>query len=104
MKTQNQELIGKFLNRIGYSDVNPIGKVIGTRGKTIAIVKRVTADEQITKLEWIVGGFSGICTNQWNQEWKYIETEEVFEVRLSKEYLKRVSIDENPRKFYDYNF
>ncbi len=104
MTNQNQELIGKYLNRIGYLDVNPIGKVIGTKGKTIAIVKRVIAVEQVTKLQWITGGFSGICTNQWNQEWKYEETEEVFEVRLSKQYLKSVSIDENPRKFYHYNF
>jgi hypothetical protein len=104
MTNQNQELIGKYLNHIGYSDVNPIGKVIGTKGKTIAIVKRVIAEEQVTKLQWITGGFSGICTNQCNQEWKYEETEEVFEVRLSKQYLKSVSIDENPRKFYDYNF
>lgn len=102
--TNNTQIIGKYLNRIGYSDVTPIGKVIGTRGKTIAIVQRVTADEQLTKLEWISGGFAGVCVNQCNQEWKYVETEEVFEVRLSKEFLKRVSIDNNPRKFYDYNF
>ena len=104
MKAKNSELIGKYLNRYGYSDINPIGKIIGTRGKTIAIIQRVEAEKQLTKLQWEVGGFSGYCLNQYNQEWLFEEKDEIFEVKLTKTYLKRVQIDDKPVKYYDFNF
>lgn len=100
----NETLIGKYLNRYGYSDVDPIGKIICIKGKTTVIVKRVEATEQTTKLDFHVGGFSTYCSNQFAQRWTMVETDETFEVRLGKGYLKRVKIEDEPRKYYDYNF
>lgn len=45
-----QEHIRKYLNRYGYSDINPIGKIIGVKGKATFIVKRVVAGK--IKLKW----------------------------------------------------
>jgi len=106
MKTQikNTEIIGKYLNQYLWTDINPIGKVIGSRGKSIVIVQKVVADKQKTKLEWVVGGFAGHCVNQHAQKWEYELTDEIFEIRLSKKFLKRVGISDFPHKYYDYNF
>lgn len=104
MTTEN--LIGKYLNRYLYSDVQPIGKIIGLKKNTKSkvIVQRVEASENKTQMEFVSGGFSAICTNQWAQEYDFSETEEVFEVRLSNGYLKNVRVEDIPVKFYDYNF
>lgn len=102
--TTQTELIGKFINRYGYTDINPVGKIIGLVGKCSVLVKRVEATEQTTKMEFLPGGFSAICVNQYSQNWTMQETEETFTVRLSKQYLKTCRIDDKPVKFYDYNF
>lgn len=106
MKTQNQnsQLIGKYLNRYGYTDINPVGKIIAVSGKQTVTVQRVEASENKTKMEFVPGGFSAVCMNQYAQEYDFTETEETFKVRLSKTYLKTVSVQLTPCKFYDYNF
>ena len=101
---QTADLIGKYLNRYGYSDVNPIGKIIAVSGKQTVTVQRVEAGENLRKMEFVPGGFSAVCLNTWNQEYNYTETEETFNVRLSKCYLKTVRVDDQPYKYYDYNF
>jgi hypothetical protein len=106
MKNQilTSELIGKYINRYGYSDINPIGKIVGIKSKTIVLVQRIEASENKTKMNFEVGGFSAICTNNWNQEYDFTELSEVIEVRISKSFLKGARIDETPVKHYDYNF
>jgi hypothetical protein len=101
-----EELIGQYLNRVLWSDVDPIGKIVGFRGKFIALVQRVEAGENLTKMEFYAGGFSAHCPNNWSQRYEYRETEEVFEVSLSKSSMKKnfIQIGPNPRKHYDYNF
>ncbi|HRW21024.1 MAG TPA: hypothetical protein P5509_03545 [Bacteroidales bacterium] len=106
--TKNSELIGKYINRHLYTDVNPVGKVIGTRGKTILIIARVTAErDESFKPEIIPGGFAGHCTNNYSQKWKFtVHEDDTFEIRWTPGKLKKGynRISENPRHFYDYNF
>lgn len=98
------ELIGKYLNRYGWSDVNPIGKIIGLVGKSSVLVQRVEAGENKTKMDFVSGGFAGVCINQGSQCYDFSETEETFKVRISKSLLKNIRIQDAPVKYYDYNF
>ena len=100
-----EDMVGKYLNEYLYTDVNPIGKIVGIKSKTVVLVKRViaTRDESV-KLEFHVGGFSAHCSNQHAQKWHFTETDEVIPIRISKGYLRRNRIDDKPRCFYDYNF
>lgn len=100
------DLIGKYINRVLFSDVDPIGKIIGIKGKTKVIVQPIEAGENKTKMEWVSGGFAGHCTNQWNQQYDFVEEGIPFEVSLSNTSLKTRfwKINDTPRKFYDYNF
>ena len=102
----NKELIGKYVNQSLYTDINPVGKIIGTRGKTILIVKRVVETKQTTEMKFVSGGFAGICTNQHEQEWGFEEIDDVFEVKMNKNWGKRgqMYIADKPRMYYDYNF
>lgn len=99
-----QELVGKYVNQVLYTDVNPIGKIVGTRGKTILIIKQIVADQQTTKLDFEVGGFSAHCSNQYAQKWTFKELDETIELKYSNNVFEFKSIDDQPRKFYDYNF
>lgn len=101
---QYSNLIGKYLNRYLYSDILPIGKIIGAKGKTTVIVRRVEASENKTKMNFITGGFSAICTNATEQEYDFFETNEVFLMRISKSLMKHVKIQDEPVKFHDFNF
>lgn len=106
-KMQNlntSELIGKFVNRYSYSDINPIGKIIGTKGKTIILIQEIEAVKQTEKLNFIVGGFAAHCDNQDNQKWEFKQNDNVIEMKVSKSFLKQYGIDNNPKKYYDYNF
>lgn len=100
-----EDMIGKYLNQHLYTDVNPIGKIVGIKGKTGLLVQRVTAtrDESV-KLEFHVGGFSAHCSNQHAQKWIFTEEEDIIHVRISKAYLRMNKIHDKPLCFYDYNF
>lgn len=97
-------MIGKYLNRYGWSDIDPIGKIIGIKSKTQLIVQKVEAGENLTKMNFIPGGFFAHCDNQHAQTYNLTETEEQFTFRISKSSLKNVRIQDAPVKFYDYNF
>jgi hypothetical protein len=102
----NSSLIGKYINTYLWSDVNPLGKIIGVKGKSTLILARVnyTRDESVN-MEFILGGFSAHCTNNHTQKWIYsVDDTDVFTVRLSKTFLHRNRIEESPYHFYDFNF
>ncbi len=105
-QTQNQDLIGKYVNQVLYTDINPVGKVIGTRGKTVLILQVVTEVKQVQEMKFVSGGFAGHCVNQHNQEWTFEEIDKTIEVKMTKQWGKRgqMRIDDKPRKYYDYNF
>ena len=100
------ELIGKYINQSMYTDVNPIGKVIGIKGKTGVIIQPVEASENKTKMKWASGGFAGNCYNQDEQEYDFYEVREPFEMKLSNTKLKslRWGFADRPIKYYDFNF
>ena len=102
----NSELIGKYINRVLWSDVDPVGKIIAIKGKTKVIIQPVDAGENKVKMEFVAGGFSAHCLNQSAQEYDFFEKGETFEVSLSNSSLKERfwRINEHPRKWYDYNF
>ena len=101
MNKPNVSEIGKYINKYYYSDVEPIGKIIGIKGSKY-IVQEIKAEKQTKKLEWVSGGFAGHCVNQQEQEWEFILTENIFEHRILKNSRERIS--NHPVKYYDYNF
>jgi len=101
------DLIGKYINEHLWSDVNPVGVIVAVIGKTKLVCNRVVATENKTKMEFVVGGFSAHCTNQYQQEWEFENhDDDVFVVNYSRTNFKRMfyGISDKPRKFYDYNF
>lgn len=108
MENSNANLVGKYINTYLYSDAHPNGKIIGTRGKTILILAKVTAEKDPAfKPDYVSGGFSAICLNSHNQEWIYTVHEDItFEIRWTpgKTKMGFRQVDEKPYNFYDYNF
>jgi hypothetical protein len=98
------QYIGSFVNRYGYSDIDPVGQIVGIKGKTTLIIRRVEAGKNKTKMEFIPGGFSATCVNQYEQEYDFEILDYTFEMRYSKQFLKQYRIDSKPVKYYDYNF
>lgn len=54
----------KYANHLGYSDVNPYEVVRVISDKTIEIREMNAERDDSVKMEFVVGGFSAICTNQ----------------------------------------
>ena len=100
------ELIGKYLNQVLWSDVNPVGKIVGIKGKTKVIVQPVVAGPNKVKMEYVAGGFAGHCVNQNDQQYDFFEQGDTYEMSLSNASMKRrfLSISDRPHKRYDYNF
>ena len=101
-----ESLVGKYLNRHGWSDAYPVGKIVGTKGKTTMILKPIEAVDVTPAgaLKFHVGGFSAYCSNGHAQEWEYNETDETFELRLSKGLMKNCRVSDAPFRYHDYNF
>jgi hypothetical protein len=99
-----EALVGKYVNQYFYTDIEPVGKIVGFKGKTTIIIKKMYAGDNKTKMEFISGGFAGVCTNQYSQEYDFFELEETITMRVGKSFRKQYGIDEKPRKYYDYNF
>lgn len=103
-------MIGKYINQYLWSDVNPVGKVIGIQGKTTLICIKVTASENLTpmsELGFEAGGFVGTYHNQRAQRYEFAEhSDEVFKLRYGKSLRRKqfMSLADSPSKFYDYNF
>lgn len=104
MKEINQleQKIGMYVSRAGYSDVSIIGKIVGVKGKRTFLVKSMSAEKQIAKLDFIVGGFAGHCVNQHEQQWLFKESDEIIEVKNLKN--SRLVYSQKPYHYYDYNF
>ena len=101
-----EELIGKYINQVLWSDVNPVGKIVGIKGKTKVIIQPVVAGPNQAKMEYVPGGFAGHCVNQDDQHYDFFEQGDTFELTLSNASMKRgfICIHERPHKHYDYNF
>ena len=101
----------KYANHIGWSDVDPYEVVRVVSDKTIEIREMDAERDHSVKLEFIPGGFSAHCRNQRDQKW-FIKTNPenpVIRIRLGKKGWKdahgrKFVLDDEPVKFYDYNF
>ncbi len=100
-----------YANHIGYSDINPFEVVRVISDKTMEIRAMDAERDESVKLDWVVGGFSGVCLNQRNQNWFITSNEQnrVVRIRLGKQGWKdangrKYQLSDEPVKFYDYNF
>lgn len=105
---ENNTLIGKYINRHLHTDVDPYGKIIGTRGKIILILARVNyeSDKSFTP-DWHPGGFCANCSNQDEQKYIYtVDESDTFEIRWTpgKSKIGQHIISDKPFRFYDFNF
>ena len=101
----------KYANMYGYSDVEPFEVVREVSAKCLEVRAMKCERVNSEKLKFEVGGFSAVCVNQREQEWKIESDPEgrVYRIRLGKKgwknpYGAKFSVDAEPVKFYDYNF
>jgi hypothetical protein len=105
------KIMNKFANHYGYSDVNPFEVVKVISDKTIEVREMNSERDDSVKMDFHVGGFSAHCSNQREQKWFITsdETAQVIRIRLGKNGWKdahgrRFKLDDQPVKFYDFNF
>ncbi len=104
--------MNKFANQYGYSDVYPFEVVKVISDKTVEVREMEAERDESVKLEWVVGGFAGHCTNQRDQKWFITSNDSnpVVRIRLSKsgvwkdKHGRKFGLSAQPVRFYDYNF
>lgn len=99
------EAQGLYLNRVLWSDIDPIGKILKVLGPGRVLVQPVYSGKNLTKMEFEPGGFAATCTNQSEQRYEFFEEGDPFVMKVTvKALTSTLSIDEKPRRYYDYNF
>ena len=100
-----------YANHYGWSDVNPFEVVKTVSDKTLEVRAMEAKLHPDWKPEFVPGGFSAHCTNNFEQEWdiKSNENNPIIRIRLGKKGWKdahgrRFGLSDAPRKHYDYNF
>lgn len=104
--------MNNFANHYGYSDVYPCEVVKVVSDKTIEVREMEAERDKSVKMEWVVGGFAGHCTNQRSQKWHITSNKNnpVVRIRLSKSGVwkdkdgRKFKLSDTPVRFYDYNF
>lgn len=101
----------QYANHYGYSDVTPFEVVRTVSDKCLEVREMDATRDESVKLNWEIGGFSAVCTNQRDQKWfiKSNPDNQVLRIRLGKRGWKsadgrRFGLSEKPVCFYDYNF
>ena len=100
-----------YANESGYSDMYPYEIVKVVSENTIEIRPMDTERDDSVELKWVSGGFAGHCVNQGQQKWFYKSNpnNSVRRIRRRKDgyfynHCNRVYLEQEPRKFHDYNF
>lgn len=101
-----------YANHLGWSDVNPFEIVRRVSDKTIEVREMDAERDPEWKPDFVPGGFSAVCTNQRDQQWRIQSNpaNPVIRIRLRKSgqwkdaHGRRFALSEQPVKFYDYNF
>ena len=102
----------KYANHYSHTDIDPFEIVNVVSDKTMDIREMDAAHDDSTKLDFHVGGFSAICSNQREQKW-FISSNaqnQIIRIRLSKSGIwkdkhgRKFKLNDQPIKFYDYNF
>ena len=101
----------KYANQYGYSDVTPFEVVRVVSEKTIEVREMDAERDESFKLEWVTGGFAGVCLNQNEQRWfiRANPANPILRIRLGQKGWRsadgrRFRLDDEPVRFYDYNF
>lgn len=105
-------LTNGFANHYGYSDVSPFEVLRVISDKTIEVREMQATKDDSVKLEFHVGGFSANCSNQRQQKWNIAANPEgrTVRIRLNKNGMwkdsegRKFKLNNQPIKFYDYNF
>ena len=105
-------MTNQYANQIGYSDVRPFEIIaVSKSGKQITIREMNAEKDPNWKPEFHVGGFSAHCSNQSSQKWIITSDEDAkpMKAHLRKDgYFHsrygRQLVEDQPRRFYDYNF
>lgn len=112
MTAKNKDLIkiGGFANLHGYTDVQPY-EIIGMTKTTLKLREMKAELAEGQKPEFMIGGFSGHCTNQHQLEYTIQADPEgsVVTAHLRKDgcyhsVYGRHILSAEPRRFYDYSF
>lgn len=105
-------MTNQYANQIGYSDVRPFEIIsVSKSGKQITIREMNAELDPSWKPQFHAGGFSAHCSNQADQKWIITSDENANTI---KAYLRKDGrfhsaygkhkIEDQPRRFYDYNF
>jgi len=101
-----------YANQIGYSDVHPFEVLaVSKSGKQITIRPMQCELDPNWQPEIVPGGFAGHCVNQQGQRWVITSDEDAAPIKAHKRsdgyYYSawgKHRIEDQPRRFYDYNF
>lgn len=100
--------IRKYCSEYGYSDVHPFEVVEVISEKCVVIRALDTVALHKGELNFEIGGFSAICTNQGAQRWEYISNPSNSTQRIHKSSKGwkqgKIRMSDTPYKFYDFNF
>ena len=110
MKNKNQ-IINKFANHIGYSDVNPY-EVVKVISKLTVEIRQMDTKQTVFPKQFEIGGFSAHCSDNYNQEYIFTSRDNypTIRIRWSKANNRwqhsgmTFRMSDTPEKFYDYNF
>ena len=98
--------IKSFCNLHLYTDIEPYEVVSVINPKKVVI--RPMSATRISEMKFVVGGFAGHCTNNFDQKWSFesLPDAQTITITLTKkgwgQGMHRMS--DKPIKFYDYNF
>jgi len=102
----------KYANLLGYSDTSPFEVLtVSKSGKQITLRGMSATRDPSWTPEWHSGGFSAHCANQESQRWLIEVCEDNPPIKAYRRadgyywsaYGKH-KLEDQPRKFYDYNF
>ena len=106
-----ENMVGKFMNQRGWTDVERYEIVKAVSDKTVVIRAMKAELDKNWMPEVSIGGFLGRVENNSEQRWVITSDTQApeFRVRLGKKGWKDAhgnlyTLSDSPRKFYDYNF
>jgi len=112
MREPKRPMINQYANQICYSDVLPFEILAVSKGGNRITIRAMMYElDPNWQPEIIPGGFAGHCVNQSEQRWVITSDETARPIKANKRkdgYFYSVwgkhRIEDQPRRFYDYNF
>lgn len=110
--TATDEMIGKYLCMRLYTDTRLVGRIVGFKSKTVLIIQSMDVVRNKTKMEFELGGFAANCTNQSEQMWEFVDTNDIYEFKIKPTEMvgfgsnksTGLFISDTPKYYYDFNF